>query len=187
MTTYLLNCPAGEDPSDCGLAPNGYTIIEDSSSMIGGFSYETEYVSTQIAPCASLTPRRTVSQSCKLQGTTHANCLWTIYSDGTTTSTSVDFDVASLPFGGFMPVHVTATQTDGVSASTAASVSASTATSTGTSTGSAVTSTSTASGSNTATATASRTESTNAAMPKMTGNARWVAGGAAAALALAVV
>jgi len=155
--------------------------------MIGGFSYETEYVSTQIAPCASLTPRRTVSQSCKLQGTTHANCLWTIYSDGTTTSTSVDFDVASLPFGGFMPVHVTATQTDGVSASTAASVSASTATSTGTSTGSAVTSTSTASGSNTATATASRTESTNAAMPKMTGNARWVAGGAAAALALAVV
>lgn len=107
--------------------------------------------------------------------------------DGTTSSMSTAVDVSSIPYGGFIPVRVTATQTGGVTASTGASASASTAASTGTSTNSATTITGTSSGSNTATAVSSQTQSTNAAMPKMTGNARWVAGGAAAALALAVV
>lgn len=107
--------------------------------------------------------------------------------DGTTSSTSTDFDVASIPYGGFMAVHVTATQTGGVAASTGASASASTAASTGVSTSATTTGTGTASETKTAGATASHTQSTNAAMPKMTGNARLFAGGAAAALVLAVV
>jgi cobalamin biosynthesis Mg chelatase CobN len=106
--------------------------------------------------------------------------------------TSTAVDVASIPYGGFLPVHVTATEDGGAAASTGASVSATTAsattgTSTGTSTGSATVVTGTGSESSAATAAASQTESTNAAMPKITGNARWVAGGAAAALALVVV
>lgn len=104
---------------------------------------------------------------------------------------STAIDVASIPYGGFLPVHVTATEDGGAAASTGASASATTATatatSTGTSTGSATSVTGTGSESSAAPATTSHTESTNAAMPKITGNARWVAGGAAAALALVVV
>ncbi|KAJ5126168.1 hypothetical protein N7448_005479 [Penicillium atrosanguineum] len=174
MTTYSLNCPSGEDSSDCGVPP-GFIVTQGGSSMKYGYSYDSE----------------TVSEDCKFQGTTRATCWANIVSDGSSSSMSTAFDVTSIPYGGFMPVHVTATESGGAAASTGASVSATTATatgtSTGTSTGSATTLTSTGSDSSTATASSSKTESTNAAMPKMTGNARWVAGGAAAALALIAV
>lgn len=42
MTTYLLNCPAGEDSDDCGLPPNGYTVVEGPSSAIYAVSYDNE-------------------------------------------------------------------------------------------------------------------------------------------------
>lgn len=101
--------------------------------------------------------------------------------------------------GAMMPVTVTATGTDGASATTGASVSASTAASTTAATLTTSASTSTATGTTTGTNTAgdssdsssaaatSQTETGNAAMPMITGNARWAAGGVAAALALAAL
>ncbi|KAJ5216426.1 uncharacterized protein N7498_002833 [Penicillium cinerascens] len=177
MTTYVLNCPTGEDPNDCGLPGNGYTVTAGSSSVIYGFGYDNQ----------------TISQTCNFQGTTHANCEWTEWQDGATSVSSTDFDMASIPYGGSMAVHITATQTGGVAASTGASASASTAASTtapagtGMSTSSTTIAIGTASETKTASATASHTKSSNAAMPKITGNARLFAGGAAAALVLAVV
>lgn len=84
--------------------------------------------------------------------------------------------VSDIPYGGFQAVHVTATQTAGAGAG--ASATTTTATSKGTTT--------TANGAGNSSMTASKTDSTNAAMPMITGNARWAVGGAAA-LALAVV
>lgn len=42
MTTYRLNCPAGEGSDVCGLPPSGYTIVEGPSSVIYGYSYDNE-------------------------------------------------------------------------------------------------------------------------------------------------
>ncbi|KAJ6127426.1 hypothetical protein N7523_003038 [Penicillium sp. IBT 18751x] len=178
MTTYSLNCPSGEDSNLCGVPP-GFIVTQGASSVQFDYGYDTE----------------SVTENCKFQGTTRATCWANIISDGSSSSLSTAFDVTSIPYGGFMPVHVTATETGGAAASTGASVTATTATATGTSTGtsagtstgSAATLTGTVSESSTATASSTKTESTNAAMPRMTGNARWVAGGAAAALALVVV
>lgn len=108
-------------------------------------------------------------------------------SDGSTAAMTSAIDIASIPYGGYMPVHITATETAGASASTGASASPTTASPTttlakGTTTlTGTVTSTSSASA-----ASASTSDSSNAAMPMVTGHARWVVGGAAA-LALAVV
>lgn len=34
MTTFVLNCPPGEDSNKCGLPPTGYTVTEGPSSVI---------------------------------------------------------------------------------------------------------------------------------------------------------
>lgn len=39
MTTYLLNCPPGEDSTECGLPPDGYTVTAGPSTLIMGFHY----------------------------------------------------------------------------------------------------------------------------------------------------
>lgn len=140
----------------------------------------------------SLNPRRTISQTCKLDGTTSATCWATVVSGTMTSSESDSIGIATIPYGGFQAVHVTATQTSGAAASTGASASASTATSTSSGSGSNTTGASTATASQSgksATSAASTTtsHSSNAAMPMMTGNGLWVAGGAAAALALVAV
>ncbi|KAJ5897084.1 uncharacterized protein N7473_006483 [Penicillium subrubescens] len=178
MTTYLLNCPPGADPNNCGLPDVGYRVTAGGSTVLYTMSYEEE----------------TISQSCKLEGTTSAFC-WGAITSGTVTSTdSTSFGIATIPYGGFQAVHVTATQTGDASASTGASASAPTATMTKTtaSIGSTTTATSTGTASQTgstgtSTASTSASHSSNAAMPMMTGNALWVAGGAAAALALVAV
>ncbi|KAF3392555.1 hypothetical protein F1880_008836 [Penicillium rolfsii] len=178
MTTYLLNCPPGADVNDCGLPDVGYKVTAGGSTVLYTMSYEEE----------------SVSESCKLDGTTSATC-WGAIASGTVTSTeSSSFNIATIPYGGFQAVHVTATETGEASASTGASASAPTATVTTTTTSSASTTAETATGSasqtthtGTSAATTSASHSSNAAMPMMTGNALWVAGGAAAALALVAV
>ena len=32
MTTYLVQCPSGEDADDCGVPPGGVTVIQGSST-----------------------------------------------------------------------------------------------------------------------------------------------------------
>ncbi|OOQ86800.1 hypothetical protein PEBR_19653 [Penicillium brasilianum] len=174
LTTYLLNCPPNEDSNSCGLPDNGYTVTAGSSTVIYNVSYDSEKI----------------AETCKLDGTTSATCWATVVSGTSTSSESETFGIATIPYGGFQAVHVTATQTGGAAASTGASASASTASSTGSGSTTTGTSTGTASQSGkTATSAASTTasHSSNAAMPMMTGNGIWVAGGAAAALALIAV
>lgn len=112
-------------------------------------------------------------------GTTRAACSLSFLEDGKTSHVTETVQIATIPYGGYQAVHITATQT-GASATTGDSASASTATSTGSSS----TTTNTA-----ASASAEKTQSTstNAALPAVTGNAQWAIGGVAAALALAVV
>ncbi|KAJ5595190.1 uncharacterized protein N7459_001398 [Penicillium hispanicum] len=164
MTSYRLNCPSGADITKCGL-PNGvdYTIAEGPSSVNYGFSYENS----------------TITQSCVLQGTTQATCEGSMSGSDGGTTISTAFKVSDIPYGGFQAVRVTATSLPG-SASTGASPSATTATSTD---GAVVTTTSAPASTNGA----EKTESTNAAIPMVTGNARWAAGGVAAMMALAAI
>lgn len=119
----------------------------------------------------------TINQACDLMGTTRAACTASYVASGRTSLISETVNIATIPYGGYQEVRITATQT-GASATTGDSASASTATSTGT------TATDTASS-----ASAQKTESTstNAALPAVTGNAQWAVGGAAALLALLAV
>ena len=117
----------------------------------------------------TLLPGRTVTESCKLQGTTHANCGATVYESGSTSAMTTAFDVASIPYGGFQPVTVTATLPGEGSASTGASASATTASATQ----------ATATGTK-ATDTAATSTNTNAALPMLAGKTCWTAGAVAA-------
>ncbi|KAJ5989997.1 hypothetical protein N7499_010522 [Penicillium canescens] len=178
MTSYAINCAPGTESDDCGLPPNGMTVIQGSSSVI--LSYD---MSSMI-----------ISENCKFDSST-ASCSASVNEGGLTTTWASVIPITSIPGGALMAVTVTATET-GASATTGASVSASTAVSTGSSslTTSASTSGSTATGTNTAgssdsssAAATSHSGTGNAAMPMVTGNARWAAGGVAAALALAAI
>lgn len=42
MTTYLLNCPPGADPNDCGLPDVGYRVTAGGSTVLYSMSYEDE-------------------------------------------------------------------------------------------------------------------------------------------------
>ncbi|KAJ5088385.1 hypothetical protein N7456_012001 [Penicillium angulare] len=173
MTTYMLNCPPHEDSNDCGLPDTGLQVIANPSTVIFTMSEEDE----------------TIVETCTVEGTVSAACWAVEYAASTTATISTEAAIASIPYGGFMAVHVTATETGGSSATTGASVSATTAASTASgSTGTASESTGTASqSSNSASATPEGTStSSNAGMPMMTANPLWVAGGAAA-LALAAL
>ncbi|KGO42434.1 hypothetical protein PEX1_067910 [Penicillium expansum] len=176
MTKYFIKCPADVDSDDCGLPPAGMTVNQGSSTV--SLSYGMDNI--------------TIAESCKYDATS-AKCGATFDEHGTTSTWNSAIAITDIPGGALMPVTITATGTDSGSATTGASVSASTAasttsastsdsTATGTSTGTAAAGTSSDSSSAAAT---SHTESGNAAMPMITGNARWAAGGvAAAALAL---
>ncbi|KAJ5286674.1 hypothetical protein N7478_002360 [Penicillium angulare] len=178
MTTYLLNCPSSEDSNDCGLPDTGLPVTADASTVIFTMIAEDE----------------TIAETCTVEGTTSAGCWATEITEGSAVSTiSTKVAIVSLPYGGFMPVHVTATETGGASATTGASVSTTTAASTASgssgvaseSTGTASESTGTASHAASSTPEGTSTSS-NAGMPMMTANPLWVAGGAAA-LALAAI
>jgi hypothetical protein len=135
-----------------------------------------------------ITHHSTVQEKCKYDYTM-AICDASVDEDGLTTSFSTSIQLSDVPGRAFMPVTITGTQTGAVApATTGASVSATTAASTGTLTTSASTSGATATGTETDSAAAtSQTETGNAAMPMITGNARWAAGGVAAAIALAAL
>ncbi|KAJ6139506.1 hypothetical protein N7471_005992 [Penicillium samsonianum] len=182
MTKYLIKCAVGVDSTDCGLPPDGMTVAQGSSTVSLGYGMEGT----------------TIAESCKYDAKT-ASCGATLNEGGTTSTWNSAIAITEIPGGALMPVTITATGTDNASATTGASVSASTATSTGaaTLTTSASTSDSTATGTSTSTGTStagssdkssaaatSQSKTGNAAVPMITGNARWAAGGVAAALAL---
>lgn len=115
-----------------------------------------------------------------LHGTTQATCEGSISGSDGASTISTAFQVSDIPYGGFQAVHVTATSSLPGSASTGASPSATTATPTD----DAVTTTTSTSASTTG---AGQTGSTNAAVPMVTGNARWAVGGLAGMMALAAI
>ncbi|KOS36498.1 hypothetical protein ACN38_g12760 [Penicillium nordicum] len=164
MTKYFIKCAADVESDECGIPPSGITVAQGSSTV--NLLYAMDDI--------------TMAESCKYDATS-ARCNATFEKHGTTSSWNSAVAISEIPGGALMPVTITATGTDRASATTGASVSASTAASTSGATG-----TSTAGGSSDSSSAAatSQTESGNAAMPMITGNARWVAGGAAAALAL---
>ncbi|KAI9934588.1 hypothetical protein MW887_000204 [Aspergillus wentii] len=184
MTAYALSCPAGADSNDCGLPPDGLTVLQGSTSMAFSATYENEH-------------------GCKFEGTSLATCVALQSGSFTSVATTITINPTMLGNGGgFLPVVVTATNTAALSASTGASPSATTATETGvstTATSFVVSSTPTDSASTTlSTATSSSspqttgadaeqspTPTSNLALPQVTGNARWAAGAAIAAALVA--
>ncbi|CAP95488.1 hypothetical protein E8E15_009292 [Penicillium rubens] len=186
MTKYLIKCATDVDETECGIPYDGMTVAQGSSTVSLGYSMDS----------------MTIAESCKYDATS-VSCGATFDESGTISSWNSKVAITEIPGGALMPVTITATGSDSSSATTGASVSASTAASTSgaTLTTSASTSDSTATGTNTATGTAtasdssdsssaaatSQTETDNAAMPMITGNARWAAGGVAAALAIAAL
>lgn len=152
--------------------------------------FDCPYLSHPFGHHVSNLDGRTILESCNLEGTTSATCWGTMIYGNVTSTESTAIDIATIPYGGFQAVHVTATETGRVAASTGASASAPAATVTNTSTGASTGTTSQSTNTATSAAAAASTtasHSTNAAGPVMTGNALWVAGGAAAALALVAV
>ncbi|KAJ5468807.1 hypothetical protein N7475_006559 [Penicillium sp. IBT 31633x] len=182
-TTYLINCPGSSESEDCGIPANGITVVQGSSSVSLGYSFD----------------KMTVAERCSYDSVS-VTCSVSLDERGLTTTMNSAVALTEFP-GAFMPVTVTATGTGGASATTGASASASTVASTtgATLTTSASTTGSTATDATTGTSAAgessdsssaaatSQTETGNAAMPMITGNARWAAGGVAAALALAAL
>ncbi|KAJ5177991.1 uncharacterized protein N7500_000690 [Penicillium coprophilum] len=179
MTQYFINCPADVDSDECGLPPNGMTVAQGSSTVSLGYKMD------QI----------TIAESCKYDSKT-ADCGATFDEHGSTSTFTSAVALTEIPGGALMPVTITATETDKAAATKGASASVSTAASTSGAT--LTTSASTTSGTSTGTSTGgpsdsssaaatSQTESGNAAMPMITGNARWAAGGVAAVLALAAL
>ncbi|KAJ5952305.1 uncharacterized protein N7479_010718 [Penicillium vulpinum] len=178
MTKYLINCPDEVESDECGIPPNGVTVAQGPSTVSLWYGiYDI-----------------TLVESCTYDSKT-AKCGATMDEHGTTSSSEESIAITDIPGGAFMPVTITATGTDNASATTGASVSASTAASTSGATLTTSASTSTATGTSTAgessdsssAAATSATETGNAAMPMITGNVRWAAGGVAAALALAAL
>ncbi|KAJ5558651.1 hypothetical protein N7535_008867 [Penicillium sp. DV-2018c] len=172
MTTYLLNCPATADSDECGIPGAGVTAIQGPSTASIGYSWDDSVV----------------GEKCKYDASM-ANCEMSMNEGGLTTSFSTFIALSEFPGRVLMPVTITGTATDAAAAATTgASVSATTAASTGSLTTSASTSGVTATGTETdAAAATSQTSTDNAAMPMITGNARWAAGGVAAAIALAAL
>ncbi|CAG7994867.1 unnamed protein product [Penicillium olsonii] len=176
MTTYLLNCPSGTDSDDCGVPDGGVTVAQGHSTVEVGYGAHSV----------------TISEKCEYD-TESASCSVSMNESGLTTAFQTAVPLTEIP-GAMMPVTITGTGAAAASATTGASVSASTAASTSGSTLTTSASSSTATGTSTdasssgsSAAATSQTESGNAAMPMVTGNARWAAGGVAAALALAAL
>jgi hypothetical protein len=177
MTKYHIKCAANVESDECGIPPDGMTVVQGSSTVSLAYSMDS----------------MTVLESCKWDSKT-ASCGASLDERGITTEWNSAVALTEIPGGALMPVTITATGTESASATTGASVSASTAASTSGATLTTSASSGTATGTNTSgssdsssAAATSKTESGNAAMPMITGNARWAAGGVAAALALAVL
>ncbi|KAJ9492654.1 hypothetical protein VN97_g546 [Penicillium thymicola] len=183
MTKYFIKCAADVESDECGIPPSGMTVAQGSSTV--SLLYAMDGI--------------TMAESCKYDATS-VRCSATFEKHGTTSSWNSALAISEIPGGALMPVTITATGANSASATTGASVSASTAASTSGATltisasnsDSTTTGTSTSTGTSTAgessdsssAAATSQTESDNAAMPMITGNAHWAASGVAAALAL---
>jgi hypothetical protein len=93
-TTLFLQCPSGTDSSDCGI-PSGLTVTENQSGITFTMS----------------DPSLSQEATCKLEGTTAADCTVSISSsdtDGqTSTAMEMHFDGSSYSQG-FIPVTITA-------------------------------------------------------------------------------
>ncbi|KAJ9357757.1 putative GPI anchored protein [Paecilomyces variotii] len=178
-TTYALGCAPDVDSEDCGVPP-GFTIVQGASTMDYVMSIPSEYV----------------SMGCKLEGDV-ADCSETFspspaYSYPNPAETTVS-GISSY----YQAVVVTTGAVAGAAATTGATPAANTASATG-----AAASASASASSGFSTATSSKTSSTSSAsgttkhassststggVPQMTGNASWMIGGAAVAIALAAM
>ncbi|KAJ5312361.1 hypothetical protein PENANT_c011G05882 [Penicillium antarcticum] len=178
MTTYLVQCAADEDSVDCGVPPGGVTVIQGSSTA--QINYGMEGI--------------TLDERCNYDATS-VTCSGSMVESGISSAYNTAVPLSEIPGGALLPVSITASGTSGASATTGASVTASTASSTGASgmttsasTGTATGTSTSANESSSASATGTQTSSPNAALPLMTGNARWAAvGGVAAAFAVAAI
>ncbi|KAJ5485539.1 hypothetical protein N7539_005527 [Penicillium diatomitis] len=176
MTTYAIDCPSGQDLSVCGLPEATWTVTQGPSSMI-----------------FTLISELTIEETCRFEGRTFAACTGLFKSGDSTSSLITTINPATWPTNYWVPVHVTATETGAVAPTTDASALASSPSMTRASAASTGTSTWTSSSQGTATETNATSASkatptsSNAAMPAMTDTAVWLVGGAAAALAMAVV
>jgi hypothetical protein len=41
MTSYVINCASGVDSDDCGLPPDGMTVVQGPSSVILSYAMDT--------------------------------------------------------------------------------------------------------------------------------------------------
>lgn len=177
-TTYSVGCAPSVSADSCILPP-GFTIAEGASTMDYFMSYAGQYVSVgckfkgDVADCSnSMSPTPTFIDSSDL-----------------VTETTIT-GISSY----FQPVVITSGAATGAAATTAATPAATTASVTATPTGATTssglsTSTSSSKKASSASGAASDAQSSTSkgGVPQVTGNARWMVGGAAAALVLAAM
>ncbi|KAE8130927.1 hypothetical protein BDV38DRAFT_276386 [Aspergillus pseudotamarii] len=182
LTTYVINCnPKPQNANfyqigDCDISSQGWTVTAGPSTMRVAFDYP--HYSTMI-------------EACSLHASTSLDCAITMDYG---TSTEVESGGTVGPTSDFYQT-VTITGTEIASGSASAQTSPTAAHATPTTTGS--TSAAAAvveSGSvpqkaaaSTASSSAEASQSTNAAMAKVTGSSKWAVGGAAAMAAIAMV
>jgi hypothetical protein len=161
LTTYLLECAATATgcPFDVGTA----TVVEGPSTV------DLMYAASGIS----------LSMGCTYTDSAVAVCSETEVVDQATTATTETVTLT----GSYTAAYSTGAASSSAAASTGASATVNSATATASST----LATATSSGAAAATSSSSVSKSTNAAMAQVTGNALWVAGGAAMAMAMAIV
>lgn len=175
-TTYSLYCPSDVDPMDCGVPPS---FLFTQGPSTAGYLYSEQIGSAGM---------QTLSVGCHIT-TDHGECSQTIAGQDATgimaSGTSYQYSNYATDLGAQAVTIVEGAAAPGsTGAPTVASTAAqTTGGSTGISTGSSA-------GSPTSSPTGSSTGKSNVStggMPMITGNAQWVIGGAAAAVALAAM
>ncbi|KAE8416582.1 hypothetical protein BDV36DRAFT_259913 [Aspergillus pseudocaelatus] len=181
LTTYVINCnPKPQNANfyqigDCDISSQGWTVTAGPSTMRVAFDY----------------PHYTMIEACSLHASTSLDCAITMDYG---TSTEVQSGGTVGPTSDFYQT-VTITGTEIASESTSPQTSPIATHATPTTTGSmSATAAVVESGSApqkaaaiTASSSAEASQSTNAAMAKITGNSKWAVGGAAAMAAIAMV
>ncbi|GAD94170.1 hypothetical protein PVAR5_2792 [Paecilomyces variotii No. 5] len=168
-TTYSIGCAPNVDSEDCGVPP-GFTIAQGASTMNYVMSIPSEYV----------------SMGCKLKGDV-ADCSESISPSPTYSGASVTETTVIGLKSYYQAVVVTAGAATGAAATTGATPAANTASATGAAASSGFsTATSSKTSASGSAAHASSSTSTGG-VAQMTGNASWMMGGAAVAIALAAM
>ncbi|KAL1879516.1 hypothetical protein Plec18167_003973 [Paecilomyces lecythidis] len=169
-TTYSIGCAPNVDSEDCGVPP-GFTIAQGASTMNYVMSIPSEYV----------------SMGCKLKGDV-ADCSESMSPSPTYSGASVTQTTVSGLSSYYQAVVVTAGAATGAAATTGATPAANTASATGAAASSGFsTATSSKTSSTSGTATHASSSTSTGGVPQMTGNASWMMGGAAVAIALAAM